>query len=189
MMATLKMETMGCTKKRVGANRSVQIRTVDGQLLRRGCIVFCKLLGVREHSGVYVGKGKIVHLDGNGYLVKTGFQEFLDRLWGLNPAYSVYVACNSEGVPLYSRWGRSCADMAESRYRYWNSKPDYSFAFRNCHHFSGFCLLGYEDESEIPSKLLSMLRCDFGFSWLEDVIKRRYEYVRWIECDWSDEMS
>lgn len=38
-MATLKMETMGCTKKRVGANRSVQIRTVDGQLLRRGCIV------------------------------------------------------------------------------------------------------------------------------------------------------
>ena len=188
-MATPKISTKRLAEKSRGGHvsRAVQIRTVDGKLLRRGCIVCCKLAFKWEHSGVYVGKGMIVHLDGNGYLVKTGFQEFLERLDGANPADSVFVACNEEGLPHCSHWGKFCADHAELKYRYMNYIADYNALFRNCHHFTGACL-GYEGESEIAGKILSMLKLDFGFSWLEDVIKRRYGSLRWIECDWLDAM-
>lgn len=32
----------------------------------KGCLVYCKLGVIAEHTGIYIGDGKIVHLDGSG---------------------------------------------------------------------------------------------------------------------------
>ena len=35
---------------------------------KKGSIVYCDLAFFVEHSGVYIGNNKIVHLDGSGYV-------------------------------------------------------------------------------------------------------------------------
>ena len=189
-MATPKIKARGCGKKRVSANRSVQIRTVDGQLLRRGCIVCCKLALIWEHSGIYVGRGEIIHLineetrdDKKGRLVRTRWRAFLERMGGWNPARRVYVACNEDGVPFRRE---SCAKMAELELQSRELSTyygDYSAVFRNCHHFSGDCLQGYREDS-IWGKLKSaLIPWSEGFSWLENVIEKVHGPFRWVECE------
>ena len=59
-----------------------------------GGIVQCELLfGLAAHSGIYVGNGDIVHLDGDGIVIRSNAREFLDRLDGWNSAISVYTDC------------------------------------------------------------------------------------------------
>ena len=59
-----------------------------------GGIVQCELLfGLAAHSGIYVGNGDIVHLDGDGTVIKSKAKGFLDRLDGWNSAISVYTDC------------------------------------------------------------------------------------------------
>ena len=59
-----------------------------------GGIVQCELLfGLAAHSGIYVGNGNIVHLDGDGIVIRSQASEFLDRLDGWNSAISVYTDC------------------------------------------------------------------------------------------------
>ena len=65
-----------------------------------GCVVYCDLaLGYAEHSGIYVGDGEIVHLNGDGEIERVGAQEFLARLDGFNPAVSIYVSCDENAFP------------------------------------------------------------------------------------------
>lgn len=59
-----------------------------------GGIVQCELLfSLAAHSGIYVGNGDIVHLDGDGTVIKSKAKGFLDRLDGWNSAISVYTDC------------------------------------------------------------------------------------------------
>lgn len=54
-----------------------------------GSIVFCTLLPpLAEHSGVYVGDNKIVHLNRKGDIEKVSLDQFLNR----TPAISIYVS-------------------------------------------------------------------------------------------------
>ena len=55
-----------------------------------GSMVYCDLI-TAEHSGIYIGKGKIVHLDGEGIIEAVSPDLFLERLDGLNTAISIYV--------------------------------------------------------------------------------------------------
>lgn len=194
-MATPKITSKRHVKKGGGGSgiRLTQIRTVDGQLLRRGCIVCCRLALAWEHSGVYVGKGEIIHLinektrDGrDGRLVKTRPRAFLELMEGRNPAWSVYVACNGDGEPLRSE---SCAKKAEYELKLREQSfyyGNYSAVFRNCHHFSGDCLIGYHrlEEETVWGKLCSAMKpWSFGFSWLENSLEKEHGSFRWVECE------
>lgn len=58
-----------------------------------GSIVYCDLrFGWMEHSGVYVGKGKIVHLNGKGIVEAVTAKQFLAGKTG----YNIYVACKDK---------------------------------------------------------------------------------------------
>ena len=46
-----------------------------------GSVLYCDLWVAVEHSGIYVGNGEIVHLDGSGHIIKTGGTGFLERLF------------------------------------------------------------------------------------------------------------
>ncbi len=120
-----------------------------------GSVVYCDLALFVEHSGIYVGNGEIVHLDGSGRIVRTGGTTFLNRLEGVNPAMSIYAAC-SNTTP---KGNHSVADYAlELADEY----VDYSLLMNNCHMFSASCL-----QIEKPRAFYNTLKALKILAWKE----------------------
>ena len=113
-----------------------------------GSVVYCVLTGV-EHSGIYVGGGKIVHLDGSGKVESVTPEIFLDRLDGLNQAITIYVSCDNTGYPVGSFLAASRARTEVGK------KRKYSLVSKNCHQFIAGCLM---DNFEIPCSTFSSLK-------------------------------
>lgn len=105
-----------------------------------GSIVFCKLANEFEHSGVYIGNGLIVHLDGNGEIEIVTPRKFLQRLDGYNPSISIYVSCIDK-QPIRSR---KIANRAKKRV----GKNGYSLLSNNCHKFTSSCITGDLDNND-----------------------------------------
>ena len=115
--------------------------------LRRGAVLYCDL-PIGKHSGIYVGKKKIVHLNGDGTIEKVSPRGFIDRLGGLNTAMSIYVSCagtSAVGSP----------EVADRALNMVGNRRNYNVILDNCHQFSAGCLTGDFDNS---SNSLSMLR-------------------------------
>jgi len=138
----------------------------------RGDVVYCNLMGGWEHSGIYVGQGKIVHLVNEinqygkmGRIIKSGVDEFLTRCNGWNPAWTVYVACELNGdhigLPFYAMQAEA---IKKARRGY-----GYDLLFRNCHQFTSKCL-GCEQHIIFP------------FWNLERHLKEDYSFDHWEEC-------
>lgn len=108
----------------------------------RGSIVYCSLaLGAAEHSGIFVGNRKIVHLDGSGNIELVSPRGFLSRLGGFNTAVSIYVSSagsNSVG-------GKKIADRAMDMI---GGSRKYNLIFDNCHQFSSGCVTGDFENSD-----------------------------------------
>lgn len=100
-----------------------------------GSIVFCDLAVVAEHSGIYVGKGKIAHLDGSGNIEIVTARQFMKRLGGLNPALSIYVSCDDDGAV----GSRSVAKRAKAML---GGERAYNLILDNCHQFTSGCITG-----------------------------------------------
>jgi hypothetical protein len=135
-----------------------------------GSLLCCRLAAIADHTGIYVGRGKIIHRDGDGYLDEVSPEKFLARLDGRNCADTIYVATNA-GCPL---GGAYAARAARKALR----DPDmqgYNLLFKNCHQFSCWCLTG---EKILPA-----------FTALEVQLQRRYEmdYIAWYQWDFRSE--
>ncbi|WP_285892477.1 lecithin retinol acyltransferase family protein [Vibrio intestinalis] len=99
----------------------------------RGSIVYCDLaFGTAEHSGVYVGNGRIIHRNGNGLIEDVSVNQFLTD----TTAISIYISCNAQGSAVGSE---SCAQTAEGML---GVQTDYSLLNENCHQFCSYCLDG-----------------------------------------------
>lgn len=71
------------------------IKTIDAFFIHDvklmvGSIVYCNLAIVAEHTGIYVGDGKIVHLNGSGLVEMVSTEDFCDRLHGTNPSFTIF---------------------------------------------------------------------------------------------------
>ncbi|WP_411066698.1 lecithin retinol acyltransferase family protein [Vibrio alginolyticus] len=99
----------------------------------RGSIVYCDLaFGYAEHSGVYVGDGRIIHRDGKGLIEAVSIHQFLAD----TTALSIYVSCNAQGKAIGSEF---TAQIAEAML---GVQTDYSLLNENCHQFCSYCLSG-----------------------------------------------
>ena len=114
----------------------------DKQKPKKGCIVYCDLAVVVEHSGIYVGGGKIVHLDGDGEIEKVDFFKFLERLDGLNPATKIYYSCDAKGKAIKNK---EIANRAKSMV---GKGRDYHWISDNCHQFTSGCITGDFENSD-----------------------------------------
>jgi len=130
-----------------------------------GSVLICDLgNGLAEHSGVYIGDGKIVELRGDGEIVivdKTTFRNYGIHRTGVN----IYVACDEDNIP-YS--GYMVADRAREMV---GERRDYNVIFDNCHQFTAGCITGDFENT-----------CNF-FWMLEDEIKEHLGYgesIRWL---------
>lgn len=112
---------------------------------RLGSIVYCDLLfGYAEHSGVYVGNGRIAQLSGKGNVEAVSPKKFI----GNTTAISIYVSClekKAVGDPLVAM--RASKMVGEER--------DYNLLWDNCHQFASGCLSG---DFENANNFLWMLK-------------------------------
>ena len=72
------------------------IKTCDALFIHNmrpavGSVVYCNLGLVAEHSGIYVGRNKIVHLSGDGHIEKVSAKEFCEHFSGLTPLLLFFV--------------------------------------------------------------------------------------------------
>ena len=121
-----------------------QVLPVEGSIV-------CCLLGLADHSGVYVGDGRIIHRDGMGIIADVSPREFLARLDGWNPAVTVFVSCR-EDEPVGSRDTalRARGALFDPRHE------GYNLITRNCHQFCHYCLTGKTDNGATDFTFLSL---------------------------------
>lgn len=112
-----------------------------------GSIVYCDLACVLEHSGVYVGGGNIVHLDGNGLVNMVSFAEFLSRLDGMNPAFTIYASC-LDTMPVGNH------NTALRAMKMIGTRMDYDIVSNNCHKFTSGCITGNFENYDILWRML-----------------------------------
>ena len=97
-----------------------------------GSVVYCDLgLGFIEHSGIYIGDGRIVALERDGRIVSRTPEGFMKD----TPAFCIYVSCSGDHAVGSSEAAERAREKIGSRRNY-NVAPD------NCHHFSYGCLSG-----------------------------------------------
>ena len=128
--------------------------------VRPGCVLQCDLGVLLEHTGVYIGNGKIVSLNRHGQIKTENAASFFPP--GTNPDSSeIYVACygNTDEV-------LASADIVKNAKRKINDKTKYNVVFNNCHRFTAGCVTG-DFESDVIS-----------FSQLEEVILTHIETLR-----------
>ncbi|MGO2089984.1 MAG: lecithin retinol acyltransferase family protein [Oceanisphaera sp.] len=99
----------------------------------RGSIVYCDLaFGAAEHSGVYVGNGRIIHRNGKGLIEAASIHQFLAD----TTALSIYVSCNEQGKAI------GCEFTAKAAEAMLGVQTNYSLLNENCHQFCSYCLSG-----------------------------------------------
>ena len=112
------------------------LTTKEGIKPAIGSVIYCKLVSQFEHSGIYIGNNKIVHLNGDGLIEAVSPKEFGERLDGLNLSFCNYTSSNSKGVSVGSK---KVADIAKKMI---GKRRDYSLVLDNCHQFTAGCLSG-----------------------------------------------
>ena len=134
---------------------------------RVGSVVCCRL-GIKfDHSGIYVGRNRIIHRDGDGFLALVSPDVFLERLSGFNPAVNIFVACDEEGRPIGSP---DIATRARAALKDPRLKKGYNVVFNNCHHFCRYCVTG-EFEFKGPHNC--------SFRSLQSLLKRELGLATW----------
>lgn len=115
------------------------VKTIDAFFIHSvrpvvGSVVYCNLAMVAEHSGIYVGDGQIVHLNGNGRIERVSAEKFCERFGGKNPSFTVFCPTN--------RQGKALGDKKVAEYALWSVGRivNYNPAFNNCHCFTASCL-------------------------------------------------
>lgn len=136
-----------------------------------GSVVSCRLAGVLDHTGVYVGNGEIVHRDGDGTIAKCSPKEFLARLGGYNPAISIFVSCLEE-IPVGSERiaRRACNTIGKRRF------GGYDIISRNCHAFTQYCITGRLDNGFLDCTLTGVEQTASEYMGMDN----------WRTWAWSD---
>ena len=150
----LRMLRKNFNRKRAKTHPSPEVAPV------KGCIFKCDLGVLLEHTGLYIGGGKIVSLNRHSQIRIENEHSFFPP--GTNPASNhIYAACYGNTDELL--FSPAIARRARKKV---NQKTSYNVLFNNCHRFTAGCITG-NFENEVVS-----------FSQLEDVIFAHQEELR-----------
>lgn len=147
-------------KSKEWIEKTVDAFLIHSQVPEIGSVLYCNLVLALEHTGIYVGDGKVVHLKGNGIIEIVSFREFIKRLEGRNFSYSIFCATDINGKSIGSR------DVAKRALEMVGEKRKYNLIFDNCHCFTTYCLTGTKYPIGSFTLVEEVLRSKFGFvSW------------------------
>jgi hypothetical protein len=145
-------------KSKEWLEKTVDAFLIHSQVPAVGSVLYCNLAFAFEHTGIYVGEGKGVHLNGEGLVEKVASREFVARLEGSNPSVSIFCATDKNGQSIGNKVAAERALKMVGRHK------RYHLAFDNCHCFTQYCLTG--DNTNIGSfnMVQSLLRHKFGLA-------------------------
>lgn len=123
-----------------------------------GSVLYCNLAVALEHTGIYVGDGKIVHLSGNGMIESVTFEEFVKRLEGSNPSVSIFCAVDAKGNSIGGE------QVAKRALEMVGNHQKYNLLIDNCHCFTAYCLTGNKVKLGSFALVQNILRSDFGLT-------------------------
>ena len=106
----------------------------DMRFLKAGTPVCCDLFGFWEHSGIYLGNGKIAHLTGDGDIEAVYPEEFVARIGNETDEPMKYV-CSPKDQKALASYAAYC--FARSKI---GKTQDYKLLRDNCHRFTARCL-------------------------------------------------
>lgn len=101
-----------------------------------GSIVCCSVFSAFDHTGIWLEDGLIVELHGTGLIKAVSRDRFLHNRSG----NALFVACDSQGVPLVVEGTAQRAAKEVYNFR------DYDVTKNNCHRFSWFCVTGVDEK-------------------------------------------
>lgn len=104
-----------------------------------GSILYTGLLGdAMEHSGIYIGNGRIVELNNQGCIAEVSPEEFINGGTGIN----IYVS--SQGIhPV----GSTVISERAITYKNEVGQKEYNLLFDNCHMFTAACMTSELDNA------------------------------------------
>ena len=107
-----------------------------------GSVLYYEMaFGAADHSGVYVGNGKVVELCGDGWVRKVPIGEFMDAPALVRTGRSLYVSSrNGCGVGSEAIANRALSMVGTYR--------DYNLLLDNCHQFTSGCVAGDFENSD-----------------------------------------
>ena len=147
----LRMLRKNFKKKRTKTHNTPDILPV------KGCILKCDLGVLLEHTGLYIGNGRIVSLNRHSQIRIETEHSFFPP--GTTPnSNRIYAACYGKtDEPLFS------PEIARRAKKKVNQETPYNVLFNNCHRFTTGCITG-NFENDVVS-----------FSQLEEVILAHQE--------------
>jgi hypothetical protein len=120
-----------------------------------GSLLVCEIFQLFEHTGIYIGDGLIVELQGTGLVRAISAARFLQGRSGNH----LLVACNAQGRPLSSEAAASRAIAQIYSYQ------RYDLIRNNCHRFSVSCITGRAE----PVTSFFDLKTELSLFWRTDI--------------------
>ena len=107
-----------------------------------GSVLYFEMaFGAAEHSGIYVGKGQVVELSGEGVIQKVPVSEFLSVPSIVDTAISIYVSSKDGHAVGSDAVARRARTMV-------GGSRNYNLILDNCHQFTSGCLTGDFENSD-----------------------------------------
>ena len=129
--------------------------------LPAGAVVVCEIFHLFEHTGIYIGEGQIVELQGSGLVRAISINRFFDNRSGKH----LLVACNPQGQVLV---GAGCYDRAIAQIF---TVQNYDLIHNNCHRFTQYCVSG----RQLPITSFFDLKTELARLWRTD--------IQWLQVD------
>lgn len=131
---------------------------------KAGSVVKTRLMGGVDHTGIYLGKDKIVELSGDGDIRIVSHKKFIkgdDDSFARMGIY-MYVACaQDENGNCYAL---AAPDIARRARNSVGETRDYHLIFENCHMFTEYCINGKRDGGGILISVKLALEEKFNLS-------------------------
>lgn len=126
-----------------------------------GAVVVCEIFHLFEHTGIYIGEGQIVELQGSGLVRAVSINRFFDQRSGKH----LLVACDAKGQILIEP---DCAERAIAQIF---TVQDYDLIYNNCHRFTQHCVTG----RNLPITSFFDLKTELGLRWRTE--------IQWLQVD------
>lgn len=151
-----------------------------------GSVLYCDLWVALEHSGIYVGDGKISNIEVDDLLAadstvrRCGPESFTSKS---KMGCKIYVSCGKEGAVGHS----VVADFAESRV---DERRFYGLVIKNCHTFSAECVSkapgGFSSKEEESERDETW---EPNIKFLKMVAKNKLNAIKWRLWDWDGSIA
>ena len=156
-----------------------------------GSVIYCDLWVAVEHSGIYVGDGKISNIVVDNLLMADSTVRSSDPYSFTSKSFlgtKIYVSCNEQGAV-----GNTL--IAQGAKLHVGEKSFYGLVFKNCHQFSEKCV-GYannsmSDESFVERREAFILDSTWEptINSLKTTARKKLGATKWRLWDWDGSLA